>query len=138
TDFTDIERARARSLYGLFNTISLGVEGTAMPAFEHLSREQRWALAFFVGSLHVDERTRQDGARALAAQGSAALPPLRELTTQTLAGIAQAQGEDAATVHAWLRVQPRAYAELAADPLAIAMAGVRRSVELYASGDRKS
>src|SRR5690606_35585510 len=32
TDFTDQERARARSLYGLYNNITLGVEGTAMPA----------------------------------------------------------------------------------------------------------
>ncbi len=51
TDFTDIERSRNRSILGLFDVISNGIDGTTMPAFEQLSIQQRWSLAFYVGSL---------------------------------------------------------------------------------------
>jgi len=51
TDFTDIERSRNRSVLGLFDAISNGIDGTTMPAFEQLSTQQRWSLAFYVGSL---------------------------------------------------------------------------------------
>lgn len=51
TDFTDQERASNRSLLGLFDAISNGLDDTAMPAFTQLKEQQRWSLAFFVGSL---------------------------------------------------------------------------------------
>lgn len=54
TDFRDRARARQRSLFGLYNTITLGVDGTAMPPFPQLSDSQRWSLAFYVGSLFGD------------------------------------------------------------------------------------
>lgn len=51
TDFHDLDRALERSLFGLFNTITLGVDGTAMPPFPQLSDAERWSLAFHVGGL---------------------------------------------------------------------------------------
>ncbi|WP_019530096.1 cytochrome c/FTR1 family iron permease [Dasania marina] len=51
TDFTDKERALNRSLLGLYDAISEGIEGTAMPSFKQLSEQQRWSLAFYAGSL---------------------------------------------------------------------------------------
>lgn len=35
----------------LFNTITRGMPGSAMPSWEHLPREQRWALVYYVKSL---------------------------------------------------------------------------------------
>lgn len=35
----------------LFRTISLGLEGRAMPPFQHLAEEERWALVAYVESL---------------------------------------------------------------------------------------
>lgn len=52
TNFLDPQRARERSLFGLFNTITLGVDGTAMGAYPQLSDHQRWSLAFYVGGLY--------------------------------------------------------------------------------------
>src|SRR5262245_42317898 len=43
SSFHDHERLAQRSVYGLYNTISLGVEGTSMVAFTQLSEDQRWA-----------------------------------------------------------------------------------------------
>ncbi len=51
TNFTDKERANNRSLLGLFDAISNGLDETAMPAFTQLKEQQRWSLAFYVGSL---------------------------------------------------------------------------------------
>lgn len=35
----------------LFKTISLGISGTSMAAFAHLSKEERWALVHFIRSI---------------------------------------------------------------------------------------
>ena len=51
TNFADHERALNRSILGLYDVISGGLDGTAMPAFNQLSPKQRWSLAFYVGSL---------------------------------------------------------------------------------------
>jgi high-affinity iron transporter len=51
TNFTDKERAINRSLLGLFDAITNGLDDTAMPAFTQLKEQQRWSLAFYVGSL---------------------------------------------------------------------------------------
>lgn len=137
TDFTDVERARARSPYGLFNTISLGVEGTAMPAFDQLTREQRWALAFYVSGMHVNGATLEQGESAYAAQSSSARPDLAQVTTQSLNRVARERGDNMAAAFAFLRVHPERLGN-DSDPLGEAISGVRRSLELYASGDQAS
>jgi hypothetical protein len=40
-----------RSLYGLYNTVSLGVDGTSMKGFGELTDDERWSLAFYVDKL---------------------------------------------------------------------------------------
>ncbi|MGB2742787.1 MAG: cytochrome c/FTR1 family iron permease [Cognaticolwellia sp.] len=61
TNFTDRERAMNRSLLGLFDAISNGLDDTAMPAFTQLKEQERWSLAFYVGSLafNADEAAKQ-------------------------------------------------------------------------------
>ncbi len=49
TNFHDLERYRQRTLFGLHNTITQGVADTAMKGFDHLSDDERWSLAFYVG-----------------------------------------------------------------------------------------
>lgn len=51
TNFHDRERAENRSLLGLYDAISNGIDGTAMTAFGNLTDQQRWSLAFYVGGL---------------------------------------------------------------------------------------
>lgn len=51
TDFTDEVRARNRSLVGLYDAITNGIDGTAMTAYSQLDEKQRWSLAFYAGSL---------------------------------------------------------------------------------------
>ena len=56
--FADRERARDRSLFGLYQVISQGLEGTAMQSFASLPEEDRWALAFHAGTLAYGDAAR--------------------------------------------------------------------------------
>ena len=56
--FADRERARERSLFGLYQVISQGLEGTAMQSFASLPEEDRWALAFHAGGLAYPDAER--------------------------------------------------------------------------------
>lgn len=54
-NFHDMGRQYRRSIYDLYNTITLGVPETPMISFAHLSDEQRWALAMMVGRYSIDD-----------------------------------------------------------------------------------
>ncbi|RMF51671.1 MAG: iron permease [Bacteroidetes bacterium] len=51
TPFATGERVASLSPFQAYNTIRLGVEGTAMAAYTDLTDDQVWALAFFVKSM---------------------------------------------------------------------------------------
>ncbi|MGO4894334.1 cytochrome c/FTR1 family iron permease [Flavobacterium sp. W21_SRS_FM6] len=59
TNFTETKRALNRSLLGLYDAISAGLEDTAMRAFTELNDQQRWSLAFYAGSLAFSQDTNQ-------------------------------------------------------------------------------
>jgi len=59
-DFTDHQRALNRSILGLYNIISTGLDSSAMPSFNQLTAKQRWSLAFYVGSLGFTEKSSND------------------------------------------------------------------------------
>ncbi|MDX1444409.1 MAG: cytochrome c/FTR1 family iron permease [Gammaproteobacteria bacterium] len=133
TDFTDTERARARTIYGLYNTIKLGVDGTGMRAYSELSDEQRWALAFYVSGMHADSTDVDQGEEAFSTMGPLDKPELRELTTQTLAEVSEQASALRADVHLYLRRNPQAL-EDTTSPIAVAMAGVKKARDTYAEG----
>jgi high-affinity iron transporter len=57
--FTNEERRQTLSPYRIYNALTLGVPGTAMPAFDSLSPAERWDLAFYVLRLgHAGEASR--------------------------------------------------------------------------------
>lgn len=67
TSFKDGERRAALSPYRIFNALTLGVPGTAMPAFEALSSGERWDLAFYVLRLaHEGEASSGPASMSLA------------------------------------------------------------------------
>ena len=68
SDFHDMERQYMRSVFDLYNTISLGVNGTPMKAFDQLSDEQRWALAIMVSRFSGKQAQREAG-KSLWQQG---------------------------------------------------------------------
>ncbi|MGH7303953.1 MAG: c-type cytochrome, partial [Candidatus Rokuibacteriota bacterium] len=54
SNFTNRARMDQRSVYGLYSTITLGVDGTRMTSFRALPDAQRWALALWVSRFATD------------------------------------------------------------------------------------
>lgn len=132
TDFHDAARARQRSLYGLYNTITLGVQGTDMASFASLPDEDRWALAFHVGGLHADPGILAAGERAWAA-GPA--PSLRHAVTRTPEELGA--GGAGPALAAWTRHNPELLFAGGPSPIATALARLDESVAAHAAGERK-
>ena len=63
----------------LFNTITRGMPGSAMPSWGHLPQEQRWALVYYVKSLSEKPLTvkpqKQPGADGSGGEGVMQVPP---------------------------------------------------------------
>ena len=136
-NFTDRARARERSSFALEQVIDQGIKGTAMQSFASLPVQDRWDLAFKVGTFAYP--------RALAAEGRriwesdlavrARVPDLAALATVTPAALAQQIGEDkAAAVIAYLRSTPSALQPSSGDSLALTRSKLAASVSAYAAG----
>ncbi len=48
SDLSDPARMAERTLYALYSTVTLGVEGTAMASFDSLSDDERWSVAAWI------------------------------------------------------------------------------------------
>jgi high-affinity iron transporter len=134
TDFRDAERASARSVYGLYNTISLGVAGTAMAGFGQLSEEERWALAFHVSGFSADDALRARGAAAWErGAGRDRFPDLAAVATATPSE-ARGAGPEAEAILAFLRSQPSAAAAAPGSPIDFSIATLDRSRDAWRAG----
>ena len=138
SNFHDAARMDARSVYGLYNTITLGVAGTPMRPFAELSEDQRWSLAFFVAGIRATPAQLQAGATAWQQGiGKEQFGGFAPLVTQTPGEVAQ-RGEQLAAVQAYLVAHPEAIQAAAPTPLAITRGKLDDSVEAYRRGDRDS
>ncbi|MFT4956318.1 MAG: high-affinity iron transporter [Brevundimonas sp.] len=138
--FTDRDRARERSLFGLYQVIGQGLDGTAMPSFAHLSAEDRWALAFYVGGFAYPEGASRAGERAWRDDPDlrAAVPDLEALTQVTPAALAARLGEPRSNeVVAYLRSHPEALAVGSTDGLDLARRKLAESLAAYRAGDAR-
>ena len=133
TNFTDLERARQRSLFGLYNTITLGVAGTPMPARPDLADMDRWALAFYVGGLFAQESVLQAGSAAWQ-QGPLSLSDTVTLSPTELAS-AKPQGLEMA---AWARHNPALLFSGKTDPLQITRDFLAKSLQLAHEGNTRA
>lgn len=135
--FADRARARDRSIFGLYQVISQGLEGTAMQSFAALPEEDRWALAFHAGGLAYGDAARgkriwndEQAVRQL-------IPDMAALVAMTPAELEARIGADkAVAVVAFLRVNPGAVAADRPGSLQLARDRLRQSLAAYAAGDR--
>ena len=139
TALSEPGRARERSLFALHQIISNGVNGTAMTSFASLPEEDRWALAFFVGSLPYSQGDRLAGASLWQSNASVrqAMPNLDALTQTSEHSLAERSGDASAkAVTAYLRSNPQALGAFAAGDTAIAKARLKESLAAIERGDR--
>ena len=131
TDFLDKERASQRSLFGLYNTITLGVSETAMRPFGQLSDHERWSLAFYVGSLASPVGTTAE------ASSIAPFSNLKQVTTTTPTEAEARFGGAGATILAELRSNPARLFSDNSDPIALARTLLSHSASRYQQGAAK-
>lgn len=135
-DFRDRDRAARRSLYGLYNTITLGVEGTAMTSFGQFPDAERWALAFYVGGFTASGEDLATGGALLTRGGGPPQFDVRTLASSTPREIADRFGPDAGALALYLRKNPEA--AFASQPSAfdVARARTELAVDRFRAGDR--
>ncbi|QSF55651.1 FTR1 family protein [Brevundimonas fontaquae] len=138
--FAGVERARQRSVFGLYQVIDQGLDGTAMASFAHLPAEDRWALAFYVGRFAFTEAEAAEGQRLWESDPAirAAFPTLAAVTQTTPADLASRIGETKArAVTAYLRRHPEAASPASGGALTLARTRLTESLTAYRAGDRK-
>ncbi len=138
--FADRTRARERSLFGLYQVIEQGLEGTAMQSFASLPAADRWALAFHVGTLAWRGDLAAEGERLWNADPAlrARIPDLVRLVSLTPSALAAELGETrAAALTAYLRAHPEALRPAGgAQSLPVAHELLGQAVAAYRAGDR--
>lgn len=136
-NFRDHERYSQRTLYGLYNTVTQGVPGTAMRSYHELSSSERWSLAFYVGHLATEEATQgMDSEQLFATSTLKPLLDVQKLTVTTPAEAVSAYGEAGGQLMAWLRAHPETLFTRHS-PLTFSAYRLDDMLEAYRSGDSK-
>jgi high-affinity iron transporter len=137
SNFHDRARMAQRSLYGLYSTITLGVDGTAMAAYGQLTEEERWALAFYVGAMGLNTAETAQGRELWqSGRGREEIGTLRAVATLTDDEVAQKHGTDIGRVFAWLKANPEAATAGKETPIAFSRRLLAESISAYRAGRR--
>ncbi len=127
TNFHEVERYQARSAYGLFNTITLGVADTGMASFAHLDEQSRWDLAFYVGHIAGKGLDTTKVPEAMIESGA-----VKDLLTATPKDVIKLYPDFGAELMSLFRSQPeRFFQAQSKDPLVIAQQKLQLSADLY-------
>jgi high-affinity iron transporter len=139
--FTNADRARQRSPFGLYQVISQGIDGTAMQSFSALPSEDRWALAFYAGRFAFSDDAAQKGKRLWDSNPALRklIPDLAALAGLTPAALSKTMGAPQAdAVIAYLRRHPEAMTQTLPGSLDAARAKLAQSLAAYRRGDHRS
>lgn len=139
--FTDAERAASRSVMALYQVVSQGVSGTSMPSFATLPEADRWALAFYIGTMSHDDAMRSRGEQLWNRNTAikSRFPDVTAITTVTEVAAAQTMPRDSARdVTAYLRTHANVVNDGKTSGLALARLRLQESMAALRSGDRAS
>ncbi|MEC4241766.1 cytochrome c/FTR1 family iron permease [Pseudomonas sp. DSV-1] len=124
----DVQRLDRLSLYAIYNTLGLGVEGTDMPSFaDQLDERQRWDLATYIAGLSADP----------AAEKADKTYNLADLARQTPNEVLAAEGPEATATFRAQRAQPPQVKRGPAQLLDYTSATLDKSLAAYRAGDRE-
>ena len=139
--FADAGRARQRSVFGLYQVIQQGLDGTAMASYAHLPSDDRWDLAFYVGRFAFSDAEAAVGEKLWNEDAAvrARFPDLQTLTQTTPAALATTLGETKArALTAYLRRHPEVVTRTGGGSLDVARQKLAASLKAYEAGDRKA
>ncbi len=135
-NFHDRERQQFRNIFALYNVISLGANGTSMPAFTQLKSEQRWSLAFYVSNFFATDNDLELGERLWNDHAfQKELGTIQQVTQAKPAEILNQFGENALAVLSYLRSKPQELSESTPDPLAISRVALNNSLNAFRLND---
>lgn len=138
--FNDLERANQRSPLSLYQTITHGLEGTSMAAFDkNLTEDERWALAYFSGTLAYMEQI-EAGAQLWDTSdlARAQIGNLAELSRTRAEQFMSVLGEqEAEQLIGFLRANPEELEE-SLSGLALARGRLQASINAYRQGDSQN
>ncbi|KAB5622571.1 c-type cytochrome [Pseudomonas putida] len=122
----DAQRLDQLSLFDLYNTLGLGIEGTEMPSFaDQLDERQRWDVAAYIASFTADPQ---------AAKGDKTWN-IADLTRQTPAEVAANEGAEAVAAFRAQRAQPPQVKRGPAQLLEYTSSTLDKSLAAYREGD---
>lgn len=136
--FTDKGRARERSAFALYQAVSQGIEGTAMPSFASVPEADRWALAFYLGQFAhtTDDVAAGQKVWTEIAAVRAQLTSLDALSRATQADLAKQVGDEpAALAMAYLHAHPEAVVQNRALSFDVARQKLAQSVQAFEKND---
>lgn len=137
TNFLDVERYAQRSLYGLFNTVTYGVEGTAMADYSSLTNEERWNVTAYVGQLAGDDVAIKRGKTTWQRlkHTSKSVRPEKFMTLSP--NEAAQQWENGYDLMTYLRQAPQELFSKDVSPIVFAQNMIRKSYQSYEKGDKE-
>lgn len=136
-NFLDQGRMANRSVYGLYNTITLGVTGTSMAAFGQLGEDERWALAFFVANAGLAPDREKEGEKLWQSGPLRAIfTGLTDITSLSANELRKRRGADAALALEYLRAHPEALSAGKPAPIAFARQTLAQALADYKLGER--
>lgn len=134
-NFHDAAAMAVRSPFGLYNTITLGVNGTSMLGYGALSDQERWVLALYAAGLRADKDQLQRGeALWKKGLGKERFTNLNALVTATPEEVQAQLGTDGLDVLAWLTAHPAAVMSAAPSPLAVTRTRLQEALKAYRGG----
>lgn len=137
--FLDKERAAERSVFGLYQVIEQGLDDTPMVSYQHLPAEDKWALAFYVGSLAYQEKKEAGKADFESDKAFAESLTLKDFVGLTPAELgAQLGPEKAEALMGYLRSNPKALEKAPSGSLALSKTRLSESLAAYEKGDKKA
>lgn len=138
-DFHNAARMNQRSVYGLYNTITLGVAGTAMAGYPKLSDDERWALAFLASNMRTSPERISQGRQFWEQRDfRGSFPDLIALTTLTSDQVAARHGDHTRAVFDYLRATPQALTTSRHNTLLFATEQLDNALTHYRNGDQKN
>ena len=127
TNFMDKERATNRTIMGLYEAVSNGIDDTPMVAFSQFNEQQRWSLAFYVGSLAFQDITKpQHNNQTISTSDIINLNP---------AQLSQNQSPAQVQFIKWLRGNPEHLFKNKAQPLSVARSQLIAAQNAHANGE---
>lgn len=138
-DFLDKERAQERSIFGLYQVVDQGLEDTDMESYSFLPEEERWALAFYVGTFAYPESDEEAGKEIWEADSELGLElDLEKLIAMTPADMVEKFGQDRGDLlTSYLRRNPGALVREAAGSLALSLTRLEEAIVAYEAGNNK-